>query len=103
METLLNSYKAVSINSTSGEGSGLIGDSSPKHWNPDLSDEVSINSTSGEGSGASEELAQQAQVEFPLIPLPVKEAVLHSNGWAHGDIKRFPLIPLPVKEAVCSN
>ncbi len=40
-------------------------------------------------------------VMFPLIPLPIKEAVAALVN-AHKDllIVKFPLIPLPIKEAV---
>ncbi len=41
-----------------------------------------------------------ASAEFPLIPLPIKEAVL-KEGETLQDVKaEFPLIPLPIKEAV---
>ncbi len=36
---------------------------------------VSINSTSGEGSGSKEIMEAVVGTMFPLIPLPVKEAV----------------------------
>ncbi len=38
-------------------------------------------------------------LEFPLIPLPIKEAVSVLAGSLKLDIG-FPLIPLPIKEAV---
>ncbi len=37
---------------------------------------------------------------FPLIPLPIKEAVLTAKAFAKIEDKAFPLIPLPIKEAV---
>ncbi len=39
-------------------------------------------------------------MEFPLIPLPIKEAVPASGDPDAGDTIKFPLIPLPIKEAV---
>ncbi len=40
---------------------------------------------------------------FPLIPLPVKEAVRIKMEFLPPNIEAFPLIPLPVKEAVRCN
>ncbi len=42
------------------------------------------------------------KVRFPLIPLPIKEAV-SEFGFGYGAIVKFPLIPLPIKEAVYWN
>ncbi len=62
---------------------------------------VSINSTSGEGSGElSSPLTTTPKTLFPLIPLPVKEAVAMAIVCRRFAKSEFPLIPLPVKEAV---
>ncbi len=37
---------------------------------------------------------------FPLIPLPIKEAVKGKDGMNEAFDEAFPLIPLPIKEAV---
>ncbi len=38
--------------------------------------------------------------KFPLIPLPIKEAVFLRFYMEEEDWVKFPLIPLPIKEAV---
>ncbi len=49
---------------------------------------------------ALEEAAEyRLAYEFPLIPLPIKEAV-HSISRRSFLPDKFPLIPLPIKEAV---
>ncbi len=42
-------------------------------------------------------------VSFPLIPLPIKEAIHIKAKVVKSDlvILPFPLIPLPIKEAIC--
>ena len=37
---------------------------------------------------------------FPLIPLPIKEAIAIAKAIAVLPIAGFPLIPLPIKEAI---
>ncbi len=75
----------VSINSTSYKGSGSTSESLPTSTLTG----VSINSTSYKGSGNGEfnfKGVPDDNVMFPLIPLPIKEAVpyVHSPvllGW----------------------
>ncbi len=40
---------------------------------------------------------------FPLIPLPIKEAVEGTIPWYERQLLEFPLIPLPIKEAVATK
>ena len=68
--------------------------------------EVSINSTSYKGSDMSSLYSQRQKSfsMFPLIPLPIKEAIfiLQRRCYQLERIRReFPLIPLPIKEAIC--
>ena len=62
---------------------------------------VSINSTSDKRS--DDELDQETQENlaslFPLIPLPIKEAIPQVLLEAQ-KLRGFPLIPLPIKEAI---
>ena len=37
---------------------------------------------------------------FPLIPLPIKEAILLMKQESLTSLRKFPLIPLPIKEAM---
>ncbi len=60
---------------------------------------VSINSTSYKGSGLIPHVWVKKRGLFPLIPLPIKEAV-YIHFTEESVIKLFPLIPLPIKEAV---
>ena len=39
-------------------------------------------------------------VEFPLIPLPIKEAIKAGENNTARQLLEFPLIPLPIKEAI---
>jgi|694.fasta_scaffold88024_3 hypothetical protein len=41
-----------------------------------------------------------AILKFPLIPLPIKEAIVPSIVVADETPEGFPLIPLPIKEAI---
>ena len=41
--------------------------------------------------------------EFPLIPLPIKEAIRECEQASLGRLIRFPLIPLPIKEAIVTR
>ena len=40
--------------------------------------------------------------KFPLIPLPIKEAIPWVFGLPSYYVYEFPLIPLPIKEAIQS-
>jgi hypothetical protein len=66
--------------------------------------QVSINSTSYKGGGLNNSSLSEGS-KFPLIPLPIKEAVPNYLGdklcayLQH----QFPLIPLPIKEAVWND
>jgi len=46
----------------------------------------------------------RAKEEFPLIPLPIIEAIKYSRKVTNA-ISMFPLIPLPIIEAIrgCQN
>ena len=66
---------------------------------------VSINSTSYKGSDLSnnEELLGNDGEKFPLIPLPIKEAISPDDVCqVSNSLPPFPLIPLPIKEAIKS-
>ena len=39
-------------------------------------------------------------VTFPLIPLPIKEAIEIKPIYEYWGVSAFPLIPLPIKEAI---
>ena len=74
-------------------------------WDWDTPRAVSINSTSYKGSDTNfltYEMAYWLNDEFPLIPLPIKEAMRQKYTRRVKDTKRtrFPLIPLPIKEAI---
>jgi hypothetical protein len=58
--------------------------------------QVSINSTSYKGGGLNNSSLSEGS-KFPLIPLPIKEAVFEPKDSL---VIQFPLIPLPIKEAV---
>ncbi len=63
---------------------------------------VSINSTSYKRSDTLSDPANIAKLKFPLIPLPIKEAICYitSDFLVNPPPLRFPLIPLPIKEAI---
>jgi hypothetical protein len=85
----------VSINSTSYKRSD--------HKNIDRiyidSKSVSINSTSYKRSDGKDKNKAFSRNAFPLIPLPIKEAIALISKYVQ-EMKTFPLIPLPIKEAI---
>ncbi len=64
--------------------------------------EVSINSTSYKRSDSIDlaNFEKPYAAKFPLIPLPIKEAIksYYVHKLRHSGL--FPLIPLPIKEAI---
>ena len=50
----------------------------------------------------SELVAIALEIKFPLIPLPIKEAIQGCLGGCDSISEpiKFPLIPLPIKEAI---
>ena len=70
----------------------------------DSSGLVSINSTSYKRSDTRLDLGYDFGTvggpEFPLIPLPIKEAIYSIGYYDKDGYNSFPLIPLPIKEAI---
>ncbi len=74
LKILLQSQQQVSINSTSYKGSDQL--PTPDSRLPSTALAVSINSTSYKGSGSLVSIKHLSCIQFPLIPLPIKEAVV---------------------------
>jgi len=89
---------SVSINSTSNNRSDLILLFSL--FLP-TTVQVSINSTSNNRSDPHpEDFYRKGAEEFPLIPLPIIEAIIDIAKGAIRYGAKFPLIPLPIIEAM---
>ena len=70
-------------------------------WDPAPAGKVvSINSTSYKRSDFRPTRLWACNDWFPLIPLPIKEAIVALFLVPYMDVKLFPLIPLPIKEAM---